>query len=296
MNPASSSTQQTTIRRRIASVFLAVFALLAAPHGAFAQNIWERLTPVTPANSPSASPQFVRLQAAPADSGIWARQPAIAQPTAIAAPPNSFSAPQFAAAPAPASISFPTPAPPAVEPRPTPAAARPADLPPGSIATARELLARCEALGRKPLVYKFGSSDSSTGGLDCSGTVVELLKSIGFTSVPRTAYDQYRWLEKNGNLHKTRKGTSASRILNNLRPGQLIFWKGTYKTSKPVTHVMVYMGKSSKGQHYMFGARGRSKNGLYGNGVDVFTFNLESNRTKHPIVGFGDIPGLAYLY
>ncbi|MFT5465337.1 MAG: cell wall-associated NlpC family hydrolase [Verrucomicrobiales bacterium] len=235
---------------------------------------------------------MVRLQAAPTNSQIW-NQPAAARPTS--APQPAFRQIQLAPAPGP-QPKFPAPTRPAPirEAIPEPAAA--AKLPRGAVASARDLLARCEALGRAPLVYKFGSADSSTGGLDCSGTIVELLESIGYSSVPRTAYDQYRWLEENRTLNKTRRGTSASKILRDLRPGQLIFWKGTYKTKKPVTHVMVYMGKSAQGQHYMFGARGRTKSGLYGNGVDVFTFNLESNKGKHPIVGFGDIPKLAYLY
>ncbi|MEM7012448.1 MAG: NlpC/P60 family protein, partial [Verrucomicrobiota bacterium] len=252
--------------------------------------------------------QMAKLQPVP-QSAIWQTPaqprtaPTQAQFRNLQQLPASIPAQRPTLRPAPAPLPTPKPAQTRVEPKPSPKPAtsqqqaRPEPpVPAGHIATARQLLNACEYLGREPLVYKFGSNDTDKGGLDCSGAIQTLLKRIGYSSVPRTSYDQYRWLEEHGKLRKARRGTPASKILNDLRPGQLIFWKGTYKTSKPVTHVMVYLGKSKTGQHYMFGARGTKKKGLHGNGVDVFTFNFDSNKNNTPIVGYGDIPKLAYLY
>ena len=267
-----------------------------------ANNIWDQ--PVTQSNL-QVRPQMQMAKLQPVSRGsIWA-QPATTSPQAARSPMALKPAPIPSATalrptlkPAPTPLAATTR--PMIAPRPAPvppaaAGTRP-PLPKGYTASARDLIRACDSLGKEPLVYKFGSNDPSTGSLDCSGTIQTVLKRIGYKSVPRTSYMQYDWLQEHGLLKKVRRGTPASKILSDLRPGQLIFWKGTYKSDKPVTHVMVYLGKSKDGNHYMFGARGTKKKGLNGNGVDVFVFDLNDNKSKTPIVGYGDIPQLAYVY
>ena len=141
------------------------------------------------------------------------------------------------------------------------------------------------------LTYKFGSDNPDTGGLDCSGAVQHLLKSIGVDDVPRTSYQQYDWLKKEKTLDDVYGKNSTSKMLKKLSPGDLIFWGGTWKSGHRVSHVMIYMGYNpEEDKHYVFGARGKSSKGLLGNGVDIF--ELAPNRGQ--LVAHGKIPGLKY--
>ncbi len=74
-----------------------------------------------------------------------------------------------------------------------------------------------------------------------------------------------------------------------IKPGDLIFWGGTYKSGHKVSHVMVYLGQGDSGSHYMFGARGKKKKGLKGAGVDVFKLNAGYQKS---LVGYGSLPGV----
>jgi cell wall-associated NlpC family hydrolase len=51
----------------------------------------------------------------------------------------------------------------------------------------QQLLANALKLTTLDLGYKYGSSDPSAGGMDCSGTVWYLLQSGGLKDVPRDA-------------------------------------------------------------------------------------------------------------
>jgi cell wall-associated NlpC family hydrolase len=64
------------------------------------------------------------------------------------------------------------------------------------------------------------------GAFDCSGFTKYLFDHEG-ASLPRTAADQYR------------RGTPVSR--EELRPGDLVFFKNTYKAG--ISHVGIYIGE-----------------------------------------------------
>lgn len=190
--------------------------------------------------------------------------------------------------------SLPPPAPPV---RPAPAIGRdaPAEAPPPAPSftgerTVAELRRRAEYLATRGLTYKFGGDHPSEGGMDCSGTMQFLLQSMGYPDIPRTSYDQFAWLGKQGTLKKVGFWRRAERAVNDLRPGDLVFWGGTYDSGHKVSHVMVYLGKGRGGTHYLFGARGRKMKGLNGSGVDIFEYHPGKDTDR--LVGYGRLPGI----
>ena len=77
--------------------------------------------------------------------------------------------------------------------------------------------------------YSFGSSSiGSSGGVgDCSSFVQYVFKQNGL-NLPRTAESQYN----------SDKGKKVDR--NNLQVGDVVFFKGTYKSG--ISHVGIYAG------------------------------------------------------
>ncbi len=148
-------------------------------------------------------------------------------------------------------------------------------------------------LSRKNLTYKFGSANPKRGGMDCSGVIYYLLKSIDHGHVPRDSYDMYRWLAKAGTIHHVTSYHFRSRQFNALKPGDLLFWTNTYHTRRrpPITHVMLYLGKSKSGRRLMFGS---SDGGVYRGremwGVSVFEFVLPYRSDRAHFVAYGCIP------
>jgi hypothetical protein len=149
---------------------------------------------------------------------------------------------------------------------------------------------RAEHIAKFGLPYRFGGDHPSKGGLDCSGTMKYLLSDIGFSDMPRTSYDQYAWLRQARTLRHTKSIPDHMGGRKGIKPGDLIFWGGTYDSGHRVSHVMIYLGQGKDGTHYMFGARGKDKRGLNGSGVDVF--RLPSGYQKN-LVGFGSLPGVS---
>jgi len=150
--------------------------------------------------------------------------------------------------------------------------------------------ARAEQISRFGLPYVFGGDHPSEGGLDCSGTMQYMLSDIGFKDIPRTSFDQYAWLKKNRTLQHAKSIPSQVGGRKGIKPGDLIFWGGTYNSDHKVSHVMIYLGQGNDGTHYMFGARGKSKKGLHGSGVDVF--KLDAGFQKG-LIGYGSLPGVS---
>jgi peptidoglycan DL-endopeptidase CwlO len=174
-------------------------------------------------------------------------------------------------------------------------------------ASVKDLLTRSLALTKQNLTYRFGSSDPADGGMDCSGTIFYLLRSVGLDEVPRTASDQYVWARKADNFEPVVSRKKDSFELDDLKPGDLLFWTGTYATKNdpPVTHTMIYLGKlKSDGRDVMFGASdGRTYAGKKMWGVSVFDFNLPKAKPKPApgeappspgsvFIGYAKIPGL----
>lgn len=85
-----------------------------------------------------------------------------------------------------------------------------------------------EALKYQGWKYVFGGSNPNTS-FDCSGLTSWCYKAAGL-NLPRTAQMQYDAME-----HIP---------LSEAKPGDLVFFKGTYNTANYITHVGIYAGES----------------------------------------------------
>jgi peptidoglycan DL-endopeptidase CwlO len=167
----------------------------------------------------------------------------------------------------------------------------------------QDLIRSALALTQRNLAYIYGASDPASGGMDCSGFIYYVLSNAGFKDVPRQSSDQYLWVRRNGNFHAVLSRNADTFELEDLKPGDLMFWSGTYKVDRdvPVTHVMIYLGKEKgTNKRVMVGASdGRSYNGERRFGVSVFDFKLPNgapNKSDPDLVarfeGYSPIPGL----
>jgi peptidoglycan DL-endopeptidase CwlO len=138
------------------------------------------------------------------------------------------------------------------------------------------------ALTEQNLGYKYGSADPAAGGMDCSGFIYYVLGNAGYKDVPRDSAGQYEWVRKSSAFHSVLSRSGESFELNDLRPGDLLFWSGTYKVDReiPITHVMIYLGKEkSTDKPVMVGSTdGRSYNGVRRYGVSVFDFKMPTGQ------------------
>jgi len=157
-------------------------------------------------------------------------------------------------------------------------------------------------LAARNLTYKYGSADPASGGLDCSGFVYYLLRENGISDVPRDSSEQYVWVRKSGKFEAVVSKKDDTFELANLKPGDLLFWTGTYDIERdpPITHAMIYLGKEkSTGHRIMIGASdGRTYHDQSRYGVSVFDFRVSrpghaaTNGRTPDFVGYGKIPGL----
>jgi hypothetical protein len=165
------------------------------------------------------------------------------------------------------------------------------------------LLKSALALVGRNLKYQYGSANPDQGGLDCSGAVYYVLRQAGIQEVPRQANQMYSWVRKAGFFQAVWSTDPGTFELEALKPGDLMFWTGTYEIERdpPVTHVMIYLGKEKgTGKRVMVGAsEGRSYAGKPRAGYSVFHFSLpgfplpkgrEKNGSR--FIGYGKIPGL----
>lgn len=166
----------------------------------------------------------------------------------------------------------------------------------------RKLLQSALDLTSQNLTYTYGSADPASGGLDCSGFVYYVLKQNGFDDIPRDASGQYVWLRKAELFHAVLGKKSDTFELADLRPGDLLFWTGTYQSSHdpPVTHTMIYLGtqKGKKGRVMVGSSDGRSFEGKTRWGVSVFDFKVETHaqnlegKAQSLFVGYAHLPNL----
>lgn len=168
-------------------------------------------------------------------------------------------------------------------------------------AEVRKMLDTALGLTKKSLTYKYGSADPESGGLDCSGLVYFVLSENGVKDVPRDASGQYTWVRKAGNFRAVVSRKDDTFELEELKPGDLLFWTGTYAVEKdpPITHTMIYLGREKKTQaRVMVGASdGRVFHGQSRYGVGVFDFKVSRSGAQRggrtpTFVGYGRIPGL----
>jgi cell wall-associated NlpC family hydrolase len=166
----------------------------------------------------------------------------------------------------------------------------------------RKIIEAGLALTSQNLGYKYGSADPANGGMDCSGFIHYVLAKSGYGDVPRDAREQYIWVRKSGNFKAVLGHSDDTFELDELRPGDLLFWSGTYITDRDpdITHTMIYLGREKATNHrIMVGASdGRTYKGQSRFGVSVFDFKVSrlaprSNDKPGPVfVGYGRIPGL----
>ena len=167
----------------------------------------------------------------------------------------------------------------------------------------RKILDLALDLTTRNLDYTYGSADPANGGMDCSGFIYFVLQQNGVTDAPRDSREQYIWVRKAGNFRAVLSHDIDSFELDELKPGDLLFWTGTYNVERdpPVTHTMIYVGREkNSGKQIMVGASdGRSYAGKQRFGVSVFDFKTTKPTTandsgRNPtFVGYGRIPGLS---
>jgi cell wall-associated NlpC family hydrolase len=167
----------------------------------------------------------------------------------------------------------------------------------------RQIIDAGLALTKQNLGYSYGSADPKNGGMDCSGFIYYVLQQNGFSNVPRDSSQQYVWLRKAGNFSAVLSRHEDSFELDALKPGDLLFWRGTYNIDRdpPITHTMIYLGreKRTKRRVMVGSSDGRTYDGKQRWGVSVFDFKMppppQSGDAKiSPVfVGYGRIPGLS---
>jgi len=199
---------------------------------------------------------------------------------------------------------------PGATPNSTPIPAQVSSLPPDALKEyasqppkIQELIRESLALTEKNLAYTYGSNDPANGGMDCSGFIYYVLRQVGFRDAPRDSSEQYLWVRRYSDFHAVLSRRQDTFELDELQPGDLLFWSGTYGVNRdvPVTHVMIYLGKERKsGKRLMVGASdGRTYNSMQRYGVSVFDFTLPNGQpskndpARTPrFDGYASIPGL----
>jgi cell wall-associated NlpC family hydrolase len=157
-------------------------------------------------------------------------------------------------------------------------------------------------LTTRNLDYKYGSADPASGGMDCSGFVSYVLTQSGVRDVPRDSSQQYVWVRKAGTFRAVNSRHDDTFELEELVPGDLLFWTGTYSIERdpPITHAMIYLGREKgTNQRIMVGASdGRTYKGESRYGVSVFDFKVvrtaktDEGRLTPAFIGYGRVPGL----
>ena len=108
----------------------------------------------------------------------------------------------------------------------------------------QKLLRAALELTERQLGYLYGSAEPDRGGMDYSGTIYYLLQADGVADVPRSASEQYVWTRKANTFYPVVSNQLDSFEFGALRPGDLLFWTGTYSVNvdPPVSHTMIYLG------------------------------------------------------
>lgn len=147
--------------------------------------------------------------------------------------------------------------------------------------------------------YLFGGNGVKDGGFDCSGAMYHILRKIGLTP-PRTSYGQFLWVQKDSVMHmvstEAKDLTDAS--LAKLKPGDLVFWSGTYQPTDNrltnITHVGMFIGYEKKDGHPVMinASDGRSYRGKKQSGLGVNDFRIPKIGGKSHMIGYGSPPKL----
>lgn len=145
----------------------------------------------------------------------------------------------------------------------------------------RKLVDYARSLGERRIAYKGNIQyDGDKWMMDCSNTSRYIYQSLFNIKIPRVASSQYWVLKQEGKVTHAQYLPDGSvdrkHILSKLRSGDLLFWEWTYniKRSPPVSHVMIYLGRTADGTPKMVGSATRARGEVTKRGgVDVYTFN-----------------------
>lgn len=153
------------------------------------------------------------------------------------------------------------------------------------------------------LSYNAGAllpGDEARRKMDCSNTARYLIAKTRGIELPRTASDQYLFVQRHGRLKRAGGLFGGTPDLpwwkERLRPGDLLFWEHTYRPKRrpPVTHVMIYLGRDENGTPLMVGAQNSRGVNIYklqprvaygGHGGFLGLF-----RKKGKLVAYGRLP------
>jgi cell wall-associated NlpC family hydrolase len=305
------------IRAFIASVLFLSLALTArSAEETVGEKIKKILSTATPTPTPhkkKKSSTTKKESAAPSPSASAKEKSGSPSPSATPSAKRkkkSSPTPEPSETPSPTEIPSPSSTPTAT-PEKTKRGAPNATLLPEAISgfenyppKVQRLLTSALELTTRNLDYEYGSADPANGGMDCSGFVYFVLKQNGIDDVPRDSSEQYIWLRRTGKFEPVVSQKEDSFEFDNLKPGDLLFWTGTYSIQRdpPITHAMIYLGREKKtGMRVMVGASdGRTYQSQQRFGVSVFDFKMpradngeiENGKTRPRFVGYAHIPGL----
>src|SRR6266496_2546243 len=300
--------------------WLLIFAMLFGALGA-AEAAEESLgTKIKKSFEPSPTPRrkHRKKKATPTPSPTAERKQKKASPTPSPSPSPKSKSKRKKPSPSPSPATEKSPSPTPAETPAPPSGGRTSgkkawpnvSLSPDEIADydsyppkVRQIIDAGLALTKQHLGYTYGSADPKNGGMDCSGFIYYVLQQNGFREVPRDSSQQYVWVRKAGNFKAVLSRKEDSFELDALKPGDLLFWRGTYSIDRdpPVTHTMIYLGreKRTKKRVMVGSSDGRTYDGKQRWGVSVFDFKMppppQSGDAKiSPVfVGYGRIPGLS---
>lgn len=147
--------------------------------------------------------------------------------------------------------------------------------------------------------YRFGGNGVQDGGFDCSGAMYHVMREVGLNP-PRTSSAQYLWVKKDSILHLVSSDAKdlTHSSFDKLRPGDLVFWSGTYVPSdvrlSKITHVGMFLGYEKKDGHAVMinASDGRSYRGKKQSGFGVNDFRLPRAGGTSVMVGYGTPPKL----
>jgi peptidoglycan DL-endopeptidase CwlO len=304
------------IRAFIASVLVLSLPLTAR---SAAETVGEKIKKILSTATPTPTPHKKKKSsttkkesAAPSPSASAKKKSGSPSPSATPSAKRKKSSPTPEPSETPSPTEIPSPSStPTATPEKTKRGAPNATLLPEAISgfenyppKVQRLLTSALELTTRNLDYEYGSADPANGGMDCSGFVYFVLKQNGIDDVPRDSSEQYIWLRRTGKFEPVVSQKEDSFEFDNLKPGDLLFWTGTYSIERdpPITHAMIYLGREKKtGMRVMVGASdGRTYQSQQRFGVSVFDFKMpradkgeiENGKTRPRFVGYAHIPGL----
>jgi len=250
----------------------------------------------TPSPSPTASPKHKKISPTPSPS---------ATPETKRKHKKKSPTPSPEETPSPSPTETPSPSPSPSEKKGAPNVTLSPDQIEGYdrySPKVRQVIDTGLALTKENLSYTYGSADPANGGMDCSGFIYYVLRQHGFPDVPRDSSQQYVWVRKAGDFNAVLSRKEDSFEFDDLKPGDLLFWSGTYNIDRdpPITHTMIYLGreKRTKRRVMVGSSDGRTYDGKQRFGVSVFDFkmppppNSGDAKVSPVFVGYGRLPGL----